>query len=779
MNRRHFLAAAAGVGAGSAAPTPTITDMQAQNRFSPWKRIGQDTRTIEEFQLTRQSTENPDNTDPVDLTDATRVTITLEHSEIGFTLASDEPCEIVTPGEGIVSYTFSQAMLRTYWGNYYIQFEIHYSDGTSETIPPDIEERFITITRNSGAEFPITLTQPLHGTEAYFEDLEADRLTVHDALRGLHTDATASERITRLDGQGITVGPTGSLDIVWPGVDTYPEGGPHSHLNDTLGADQLYPRDLRVAGQPHHDVTHPDYDASGGGATDDTQAIQDAVTAAGGGEVFFPPGEYRVTSPIIGETDELTIRGSGEATTILVDGPDFWLRLEGTSTDPVEDVTVRDLHVDETSGNGIIRFRDASRPWLINVSKTGLETGGGLAHFNACTQGVVANCSVQDISSTSGLAFLGGSEDFLFANLFADGCGEVIDGNPMRGCLGVNIRGDNLADEIIDLGGSSHNAFFGLRGENVNRGVILKTEAADYGGSNHNLIDGLFLRGVQTVVIEGAGKGQDAPQTLNNNTFRNIHAVGDGSGADGVSWSHSADLDVAENTTIESFFFDCDGDGIDIMSQQGLTIRDGHILGPDRGIRLPNHYDVHGFSRDVLIEDVKIEATDRFGIWGQYLAEWDIKDCRLLDIGDTAAADGHPAIEIENSTKGRVSGGVVDRVTGRGIILRLNDTYARRSQVNTTVRDIDVTNTNLVSTEPAAVDVLNAGAATVNGVRLEGITITDDQPLAEVTTGGFRWSQGFNWFKFLNCECRRTANSPDNATTIPGTDNVASGNLIQ
>ena len=41
-----------------------------------------------------------------------------------------------------------------------------------------------------------------------------------------------------------------------------------------------------------------DYDATGDGTTDDSQAIEDAITAAsaaGGGVVYFPPGTYIVS----------------------------------------------------------------------------------------------------------------------------------------------------------------------------------------------------------------------------------------------------------------------------------------------------------------------------------------------------------------------------------------------------------------------------------------------------------------------------------------------------
>lgn len=777
MNRRGVLAGVAGLLAGGI----TLDTMSSSNRTRPIDSISQGDQTTREYTLARPVDGNPYQWEAIDLTDATRVGLSLTHVSGGGSMVSDVACSIEDPEDGVVSFTYSQSDTWNPAGDYHAQFHIDWSDGSEESLPPDGYEWWVELGPKQGG-VPID-TPRIRADEGVIDDLrtthhETDTLKVNEWLSGVIEDTTASQRITRLDGAGLEVSATGSLDMMDPLEDGYVEGNPHFHAGNSTGGDQLHPRDLRVAGHPVYDVTHPDYGAAGDGTADDTAAIKNAVNDAGSGTVFFPPGDYLVTDWIQADTDGLTIRGCGPATRIIVDGPDFWLRFEGSSTDPVEDVTVRGLHVDEISGNGIIRYRDATRPTLRNVSKTGLESGGGLAHFIGCTQGVVAHSSVRDISSTSALAFLRNSEDFLFADLFADGCGEIIDGNPMRGCIGVNIRGKNLSDELIDFGGSSYNAFFGLRGEAVNRGIILKTEIGDYGGTNHNLIDGLHLEDVGVAAIEGNGDGADATQTINNNTIRDVHAVGDGSGAHGVSWSHGSGLDVAENNTLENFYFNVQGDGIDMMSQQGLTIRDGHILGVDRGIRLVNHHDTHGFSRDVLIDDVKIDTTDRFGIYAEYLAEWDIRNCRLLDIGDPNDATAYRGIRVINSRRGRVSDTVIDRVTGRAVVLEIPNEYSRRDQINVALRNLDVTNTNLVGTTPAAVDLLNTDGTTVHGVELEGVTITDDQPLAEVTTGGLRWSQEFEAFALRNCTVRRTANSPDDELSLPGTNNVAAGNMF-
>jgi len=69
------------------------------------------------------------------------------------------------------------------------------------------------------------------------------------------------------------------------------------------------------------------YGAVGNGSTDDTTAIQSAITAAqtaGGGVVFFPTGTYLVTptaSPALAiTTNEITLRGTGKFSSVIKKG---------------------------------------------------------------------------------------------------------------------------------------------------------------------------------------------------------------------------------------------------------------------------------------------------------------------------------------------------------------------------------------------------------------------------------------------------------------------------
>lgn len=78
----------------------------------------------------------------------------------------------------------------------------------------------------------------------------------------------------------------------------------------------------RTAAERAGDVANvKDFGAAGDGVTDDTAAIQAAVTA--GGRVFLPKGQYLITAPITRDATGCTIEGAGIDATVVVCGAGF------------------------------------------------------------------------------------------------------------------------------------------------------------------------------------------------------------------------------------------------------------------------------------------------------------------------------------------------------------------------------------------------------------------------------------------------------------------------
>lgn len=90
----------------------------------------------------------------------------------------------------------------------------------------------------------------------------------------------------------------------------------HAELIDALNSGSGI-----VGAIPAINVTSAVYGAAGDGTTDDTAAIQaaiDAITAAGGGLIYLPPGTYKLTSALtLTEVRDIAILGAGRYSTII------------------------------------------------------------------------------------------------------------------------------------------------------------------------------------------------------------------------------------------------------------------------------------------------------------------------------------------------------------------------------------------------------------------------------------------------------------------------------
>ncbi|WP_420175421.1 glycosyl hydrolase family 28-related protein [Luteococcus sp. OSA5] len=140
-----------------------------------------------------------------------------------------------------------------------------------------------------------------------------------------------------------------------------------------------------------------EFGATGDGSTDDTEAIQRAVEAAGeGGTVYFPLGTYRISAPLRGLPQQ-TFRGSGSNSGVsarFLRGVQIVASHAGAVLQLAPCSHVRELRLmgpgDTVSGSVGISARDSSAVVLDEVTIWHTELGIDLskcwyAHINHCS----------------------------------------------------------------------------------------------------------------------------------------------------------------------------------------------------------------------------------------------------------------------------------------------------------------------------------------------------------------------------------------------------------
>lgn len=222
-------------------------------------------------------------------------------------------------------------------------------------------------------------------------------IATYDNISGINSNAVAytnqQEIITATAGQTvfdltITYAPgTNSLSVFVDGVNQYGPGAQYAYT-ETDGNTVTFNSGLHVgaevkftttqqqgagavdASQVSYDppftgsvptnveaklaqtISVMDFGATGDGVTDDTTAIQAALTAGGGNAVYFPAGNYKITSSV-SIPNNTYVYGDGEASRLFADGTVGAL-LRGTW--PCEFVTVDNLCIDggKVDGTGDI-----------------------------------------------------------------------------------------------------------------------------------------------------------------------------------------------------------------------------------------------------------------------------------------------------------------------------------------------------------------------------------------------------------------------------------------
>ena len=149
-----------------------------------------------------------------------------------------------------------------------------------------------------------------------------------------------------------------------------------------------------------------DYGATGDGSTNDTAAINSAITAAAvnGGTVYLPAGTYHCTGNI-NVASGICLYGDGYGSVIL-SGPTAGLEING-----VNNVTVRNLRVDgsDSTGGFQVSIYNSTNVLIDNIYGTNLKYGGIWTTATTVTSGItIRDCHLYGLGQAD---IIGGGAD--------------------------------------------------------------------------------------------------------------------------------------------------------------------------------------------------------------------------------------------------------------------------------------------------------------------------------------------------------------------------------
>lgn len=215
-------------------------------------------------------------------------------------------------------------------------------------------------------------------------------------------------------------------------------------VTGTLAKSQIYQAISLAAAEVPVDFIYnvKSYGAIGNGVANDTTAIQDCVTAAGAGWVYFPPGTYKITSTITWAVGGGRVMGAGgvgtsSATIITTASTITMFKVTGQA------VSFSDFHMTSTAGTQTGIFVNGGNMSVIErVTMDNMSTG--------INMGATSRWTIRDVwitvSASGGIGILVNNTP----NNCDGGSGSISD---------VKLTGPNTAASI----GISHTAGGGMQ----------------------------------------------------------------------------------------------------------------------------------------------------------------------------------------------------------------------------------------------------------------------------------------------------------------------------
>ena len=383
-------------------------------------------------------------------------------------------------------------------------------------------------------------------------------------------------------------------------------------------------------GTPAGQYNVMDYGAYGDGTTDDTDAIQaaiDAAGAAGGGEVYIPEGTFRFGTALTVDSDNVTIRGAGMNASILY--ADTTSNPSGIVIDEASHCTVRDLQVKGVVATGAgersgIIVRGGSYNTVAYCKVDSCDDRGIALHYESdddYSRGSFNRAIYNIVSRTT--------EGTAIEVMRSDSCivqGNMIDDLLYSGdCHGIRVAGCTqtlVSDNVVNANNANAKGITvqGYSGASVDTvwstGVLV----------TNNVIGGVFAEGLLSQSRNERVSFVDNMVHLSN-VGRPLRVYGSASGDWGPKWRDiraqgnqlyggSVGIDVRDDGErlflVGNFITNYDTTGIQIVEDSGDTINivmvDGNVM-QDTSATGAGIYVESGIDSSVYVQDNAIFYT--------------------------------------------------------------------------------------------------------------------------------------------------------------------------